>query len=90
MVSASLKTKELSETMVEVKGRSPWADARARFARNRGAMVGLIVLSLICLFAAFGSHLTEFTYDYVDFGLMGEAAEKGAPSWARSKSRRRP
>ncbi len=66
----------------EVRGRSPWADARTRFARNKGAMVGFFVLTLICLFAVFGSHLTEFTYDYVDFGLMGEAAEKGAPSWA--------
>lgn len=66
----------------DVSGRSPWADARARFARNKAAMVGLVVMALICAFAAFGSYLTEFTYDFVDFNLMGDAAEKGAPSWA--------
>ena len=35
----------MSET--EVKGRSPWADARKRFFRNRAAGVALVVLVLI-------------------------------------------
>ena len=29
----------------EVRGRSPWADARRRFRRNKAAMVSLIVQS---------------------------------------------
>ena len=35
----------------EVKGRSPWADARKRFLRNKAAMTGLIILIGVALFA---------------------------------------
>jgi len=40
--------------IVEIKGRSLWADARHRFLKNKAAVVGLIVLVLIAI-ACFGA-----------------------------------
>ncbi|MDT1063403.1 ABC transporter permease subunit [Paracoccus sp. CPCC 101403] len=66
----------------EVKGRSPWADARRRFRRNKAAMVSLVVLVVVILFAIFGSHLAAWSNEEMDFSVMGQAAQLGAPSWA--------
>ena len=76
------KMKGLSERMAaaEVKGRSPWADARKRFFRNKAAMFALIVLLLVVLFAIFGNLIAVWTYDSIDFSVMGNAATQGAPS----------
>ena len=68
--------------MDEVRGRSPWADARARFLRNRAAVGGLIVLIAIALFAAFGRYVAAWSNEEIDFALMGHAAETGMPSIA--------
>lgn len=62
------------------KGRSLWADARARFFRNRAAVVSLIMLALLSLFALFGHLLTSFDNETVDFSLMGANAYRGVPS----------
>ncbi len=68
----------MSET--EVKGRSPWADARRRFRRNKAAMVSLIVLVLVALFAIFGNSLAVWSNEEMDFNVIGQAAQLGAPS----------
>ena len=68
----------MSET--EVKGRSPWADARRRFRRNKAAMVSLIVLVLVALFAIFGNSVAVWSNEDMDFNVIGQAAELGAPS----------
>lgn len=68
----------MSET--EVKGRSPWADARRRFRRNKAAMVSLIVLALVALFAIFGNSVAVWTNEDMDFNVIGQAAQLGAPS----------
>ena len=68
----------MSET--EVKGRSPWADARRRFRRNKAAMVSLIVLALVALFAIFGNSVAVWTNEDMDFDVIGQAAQLGAPS----------
>ncbi|GLK65631.1 ABC transporter permease subunit [Paracoccus kondratievae] len=64
----------------EVKGRSPWADARRRFRRNKAAMVSLLVLILVGLFALFGNHIAAWSNEEMDFSIMGQAAQLGAPS----------
>jgi len=64
----------------EVRGRSLWADARRRFARNRAAVAGLIVLLLVLLFGLFGQHLAAWSNEELDFSIMGSVAEKGGPS----------
>lgn len=66
---------------VEVKGRSLWADARARFLRNRAAAASLVVLILVGLFALFGHLITPYDKETVDFSLMGANAYKGVPSF---------
>lgn len=67
----------------EVKGRSLWADARLRFGRNKAAMAGVGLLVLCLAFAAFGQAISPYSYDYIDFTIMGHAAEMGAPDWAK-------
>ncbi|MDM7255636.1 MAG: ABC transporter permease subunit [Paracoccus sp. (in: a-proteobacteria)] len=76
------KMKSLADRMAadEVRGRSPWADARKRFVRNKAAMAGLIVLIGVGLFAAFGSHFAVWSNEEIDFNIMGSAATLGMPS----------
>jgi len=64
----------------EVKGRSPWADARKRFFHNKAAVGGLIVLLLVAAFAFFGGKLAKFPNDEIDFMVIGQVAELGGPS----------
>lgn len=64
----------------EVQGRSPWADARRRFLRNKAAVAGLIVLLLVLAFGLFGQHLAAWNNEDLDFNVMGMVAEKGKPS----------
>jgi len=72
----------LAETLVEneVKGRSPWADARKRFFHNKAAVASMVVLILIGLFALLGSFITPYTNDEIDFMIIGQVAELGGPS----------
>ncbi|MGI5977957.1 MAG: ABC transporter permease [Oscillospiraceae bacterium] len=39
-----------------------WAEVRARFFANKGAVVALILIALICLLAAFGPGMTNYSY----------------------------
>lgn len=84
MVIDQQKMQSLSASMVEaeVKGRSPWADARRRFFRNRAAMLGLTILVLVTLFALFGGAFAQWSGEELDFSVMGRVAELGAPSLA--------
>ncbi|WP_134681333.1 ABC transporter permease subunit [Paracoccus ravus] len=66
----------------EVKGRSPWADARRRFRRNKAAMISLVVLILVALFAIFGNSLAAWSNEEMDFEVIGNAATMGMPSFA--------
>ena len=76
------KIKGMSDRMAqaEVKGRSPWADARKRFFRNKAAMVALFVLLGVVLFAAFGNYFAVWDFETPDFTVMGSAATLGMPS----------
>ncbi|MDO5642256.1 MAG: ABC transporter permease subunit [Paracoccus sp. (in: a-proteobacteria)] len=69
-------------TEAEVRGRSPWADARRRFARNKAAMGGLVVLILVTLFAVFGNYFAVWSNQDMDFSIMGQVRDLGAPSLA--------
>jgi len=82
MLSASMKAKELGEAMAEVKGRSPWADARKRFLRNKAAVAGLVMLVLIAIFAFVGESIAPWTNEELDFNVMGVVAQQGMPSLA--------
>ena len=63
-----------------IAGRSPWADARQRFLHNKAAVLALLVLCLVGLFACFGSRLAQFSNEEIDFMVIGQVAELGGPS----------
>ncbi|MDE9451226.1 ABC transporter permease subunit [Aliiroseovarius sp. Z3] len=64
-----------------IKGRSLWQDARARFFRNKAAVVSLIILILVSLFALFGGMLTPWSNEEIDWNLMGDVRTLGGPSF---------
>ncbi|MEZ5778737.1 MAG: ABC transporter permease subunit [Paracoccaceae bacterium] len=64
----------------EVKGRSPWVDARRRFLRNKAAVAGLVTLGIITMLALFGDALAVWSNEEIDFTVMGQAAQLGGPS----------
>lgn len=64
----------------EVQGRSLWQDARTRFFRNKAAVFALIILIAVFIFAMFGHLLTPWSNEEIDWNLMGDVAELGAPS----------
>ncbi|MCB5199605.1 ABC transporter permease subunit [Loktanella sp. TSTF-M6] len=66
--------------LAEVQGRSLWADARARFLRNKAAMVGTFILFGIAVFAIFGQFIAQHERDMIDFTLIGANMQKGVPS----------
>lgn len=66
----------------EVQGRSLWADARRRFMANKAAVLGLVMLAFVTLFALFGQMLAAWSYEEIDWALMGNAAQAGMPSWS--------
>ena len=80
MVIEEQKMRSLVHRMTEVKGRSPWADARRRFWRNKAAMAGLVILILVALFAIFGNQVAVWSNEELDFSVMGQVATMGAPS----------
>ena len=53
-----------------VAGRSPWADARLRFMRNRAAVFSLVLLCLITLACIVGPWLLPHAYDSTDWDAM--------------------
>jgi oligopeptide transport system permease protein len=53
-----------------VAGRSPWADARLRFMRNRAAVFSLLLLCLITLACIVGPWLLPHAYDSTDWDAM--------------------
>ncbi len=82
MVTDQKRMHAIAERMAEdeVAGRSPWADARARFLANKAAMTGLAILVFVTLFALFGNHLAQWSNEELDYMVMGMVAEEGGPS----------
>ncbi|MBF9035851.1 ABC transporter permease subunit [Rhodobacterales bacterium HKCCE2091] len=59
--------------------RSLWADARARFFRNRAAVASLIVLGLVAAFALFGPLVARHSIETIDWAILGNVDEAGGP-----------
>jgi oligopeptide transport system permease protein len=61
----------LGTTMEEaVAGRSPWADARGRFVRNKAALISLCLLVLVTLTCIVGPWLLPHAFDSADWDAM--------------------
>jgi len=67
---------QLAQAPIAMPGRSPWADARDRFMRNRAAVASLVVLALIALACIVGPSLLPYEFDTADWDAM-----KMAPTW---------
>lgn len=50
---------------------SYWRDAFKRFCKNKGAVVGAIVVLILLLFAAFGPFFTAYTPQFSDLNFSG-------------------
>nr|WP_159965594.1 ABC transporter permease subunit [Profundibacterium mesophilum] len=61
-------------------GRSLWADARARFLRNRAAVASLAILGLVIAFALFGQHFAVWNNEEIDWAMLGNVPQVGGPS----------
>ncbi|MEN8832274.1 MAG: ABC transporter permease [Pacificibacter sp.] len=73
-------TTALAEEMV--KSRSFWADARIRFFKNKMAVFSVFMLGFLVLFSIFGNVLSQWTYEEIDWSLLGKIKEEGGPSLA--------
>lgn len=63
----------LSNISEVVEGRSPWADARRRFMKNKAAVASLFILILIALIIIIGPHLLQHTHDATDWNALSLA-----------------
>lgn len=66
----------------EVEGRSLWQDAWERFQRNKAAVVSVVVLALMVVLSFVGPALAPWTYEEIDWNIIGNAAQSGFPSIA--------
>lgn len=72
----------MSDAPVAPRGRSPWQDATARFARNRAAVAALVVFGLIVLLVLVGPWLSPYASDFIDFEAdWGQAPGAAAGHW---------
>ena len=63
------------------EGRSLWQDARARFLRNHAAVASLVVLVFVTAFSLFGGFAASWSNEEIDWSMLGNVAEMGAPSF---------
>ncbi len=82
MVVDKQKIRKLADNLAEseVQGRSLWADARHRFLRNKAAMTGLVVLTLVVLFSIAGPWISPWNYEDIDWDVLEDVATLGRPS----------
>jgi oligopeptide transport system permease protein len=80
---------QLAQAASAPPGRSPWADARARFRRNRAALASLVVLFVIGALCIFGPMVLPYEYDTADWDAMKLAPTlKGMHWWGTDESGR--
>jgi ABC-type dipeptide/oligopeptide/nickel transport system permease subunit len=69
-VHPSVDTSSPATLKTAVVQRSPWADATRRFARNRLAMIGLVILACLLFLAIFADLIAPYPYDKADFSIV--------------------
>lgn len=65
-----------------VTGRSLWQDARTRFFRNRAAVISLLALLSVGLFAVVAPWMSIWSYEAIDWNVLGNVKSVGHPSFA--------
>jgi oligopeptide transport system permease protein len=71
------------------RGRSPWADARTRFMRNKAAVVSLVLLIVIATACVIGPFVLPYDFDTADWDAMSLAPTlKNMHWWGTDESGR--
>jgi len=78
----------LEQAVKAPAGRSPWADARGRFMRNKAAVVALVVLVVITLLCIFGPMVMHYEFDTADWDAMKLPPFQGNHYWGTDESGR--
>jgi oligopeptide transport system permease protein len=71
----------LADTAKAPAGRSPWADARRRFLRNKAAVVALVILALVTLACVFGPMVLPYEFDTADWDAMTQPPSLHGHHW---------
>lgn len=64
---------QLMDAASRMKGRSLWRDAAERFARNKAAMTGVVVLCLIAIMSIIGPAMSPHTLEDLSWESIGIA-----------------
>ena len=93
MLLYTKKSDALVDALVDASkappGRSPWADARGRFLRNKAAVFALVVLAIITLVCIFGPMVLPYEFDTADWDAMKlPPSLKGHHYWGTDESGR--
>ena len=67
-----LTLQEKSSAEIMRPSKTYWADVWSRLKTDRLAMLGLLTISVIILFAVFGPMLSRYSYDEMDFNFSNE------------------
>lgn len=72
---------QMMEAAALLRGRSPWADAARRFARNRAAMASVVVLLVIAVMSVVGPRLSPYAIDELAWDAIGAAPSLEGSRW---------
>ena len=67
-----LTLQEKSSAEIMRPSKTYWADVWSRLKTDRLAMIGLLIITVIILFAVFGPMLSRYSYDEMDFNFSNE------------------
>jgi len=78
MMFSKSKRQALTQALehVQIERRSPWADARRRFMKNRAAVVSLVLLGVIAFLIVVGPWVLPHNYEDTDWSALNLA-----PTW---------
>jgi oligopeptide transport system permease protein len=75
----SPRSSEAGATLEAVRSSSLWRDAFRRLLKNRLAVVGGVVVILLCLIAIFADVLAPYSYTKTNFGRLDEGPTRDYP-----------
>ncbi|MFC0161219.1 ABC transporter permease [Mameliella alba] len=77
-----LDSRDFADTVAEemIVSRSFWADARRRFLGHRLAVFSVFMLLALVLFALFGHAFARWSFEEIDWNVLGRIKTEGAPS----------
>ncbi|MDX2221238.1 MAG: ABC transporter permease subunit [Rhodospirillaceae bacterium] len=72
---------QMMEAAALLRGRSPWADAARRFAKNRAAMASVAALIVIAVMSIVGPRMSPYAIDELAWDAIGTAPSLEGSRW---------